>query len=211
MLTAARVAALVLSLVGLAATAYAGTREEPALPGGPARSAGPAFSDPTRIDNPYLPISRHRRCESRGRAADGTRERSVRTRLERRRPFAIGGHRVDAVIIRDEAYEDGELVESTLDYLAQADDDTVHYLGEDVRNLAGGKLVDTQGSWRYGEDTDRLGVAMPSAPRLGSQWRFEDVPGVTTESDRVEEVGLRTRSTPASSRTSSGMTHAGCR
>jgi hypothetical protein len=34
---------------------------------------------------------------------------------------------------------------------------------------------------------------MPANPLLGAQWRFEDVPGITVESDRVEEVGLRAR------------------
>ena len=28
---------------------------------------------------------------------------------------------------------------------------------------------------------------------MGTQWRSEDVPGITTESDRVEETGLRVR------------------
>ena len=34
---------------------------------------------------------------------------------------------------------------------------------------------------------------MPARPRVGARWRFEDVPGITTESNRVEEVGLRAR------------------
>ncbi len=34
---------------------------------------------------------------------------------------------------------------------------------------------------------------MPARPTLGRQWHFEDVPGLTTESNRVEEVGLRTK------------------
>ncbi len=34
---------------------------------------------------------------------------------------------------------------------------------------------------------------MPAKPKLGGQHRFEDVPGVTTESNRVEEIGLRAK------------------
>jgi hypothetical protein len=156
--------------------------------------SGPVFSDPARIDNPYLPLTAHRRCVLRGRADDGTRERSVRTPLKRTKRFDVDGQRVDAAIVRDDDYEDGELVERTFDYFAQADDGTVYYLGEDVDNYRRGKVVGHGGSWLYGRDTDVLGVAMPADPRLGAQWRFEDVPGVTTESDRVEETGMRARS-----------------
>jgi hypothetical protein len=155
--------------------------------------AGPVFSHPATIDNRFLPLTAHRRCELRGRADDGTRERVVRTVLKRTKRFEIAGQRVDAAVIRDDAYEDGELVERTHDYFAQADDGTVHYLGEDVDNYRRGKVVNHRGSWLFGRDTDMLGVAMPANPKVGDQFRFEDVPGVTTESDRVEETGMRAR------------------
>jgi hypothetical protein len=158
--------------------------------GGP---AAPEFSHPAQIDNPYLPLTAQRRCVIRGRADDGTRQRSVRTVLERTKRFDVEGQRVDAAIVRDDDYEDGKLTERTLDYFAQADDGTVHYFGEDVDNYRRGKVVDHDGSWLYGRDTDVLGVAMPPDPQVGDQWRFEDVPGVTTESDRVEETGMRAR------------------
>jgi len=32
---------------------------------------------------------------------------------------------------------------------------------------------------------------MPADPKVGDQFRFEDVPRITTESDRVEELGMR--------------------
>ena len=153
----------------------------------------PRFSKPTTIDNRYLPLTAHRRCELRGRTDDGTRERSVKTLLSRTKRFVVGGQQVDAAIIRDNANEDGKLVESTLDYYAQADDGTVFYMGEDVTDIRDGKVLNNRGTWLYGRNTDRMGVAMPPSPKLGDQWRFEDVPGITTESNRVEEIGLRAR------------------
>jgi hypothetical protein len=156
-------------------------------------SALPGFSSPTTIDNPYLPLSKYKRCELRGRADDGTRERNTLTRLRRTRAFTVGEQRVEALIIRDRAYEDGRLVEDTLDYFAQADDGTVHYLGEHVDNIRRGRVVSHHGSWLYGRDTDVLGVIMPANPQVGDQWRSEDVPGITIESDRLEETGLRAR------------------
>lgn len=129
----------------------------------------------------------------RGRAEDGTRERSVKTILRRKKTFTFEGQQVRTVVLRDNAYEDGELVESTFDYFAQSDEGTVYYFGEQVKNLRNGRVVNTDGTWLYGRDTNRLGVAMPDEPQLGQQWNFEDVPGLTTESNRVEETDLRTK------------------
>jgi hypothetical protein len=153
-----------------------------------AHSAPPApvFSHPATIDNRYLPLTAHHRCELRGGG-----EHVVRTVLERTKRFDVTGQGVDAVVIRDKSYEDGKLVERTFDYFAQSDDGTVYYLGEDVDNIRRGKVVNHHGSWLYGRDTDVPGVAMPPDPNVGDQWRFEDVPGITTESDRVEETGMR--------------------
>jgi hypothetical protein len=148
----------------------------------------PVFSHPATIDNPYLPLTTHRRCVLRGRG-----QRSVRTLLDRTRRFDIDGRAVDAAIIRDDGFQDGRLVERTLDFFAQSDDGTVYYLGEKVSNIRHGKVVDHAGSWLFGRDTDVPGVAMPADPQVGDQFRPEDVPGITTESDRVEELGLRLR------------------
>jgi hypothetical protein len=151
------------------------------------------FGDPTTIDNPYLPLTKFARCELRGVQDDGTRERSVKTLLKRTRSFMIDGRGVEAAVIEDRAFEDGRLVERTLDYFAQGDDGAVYYLGEHVDNIRRGRVVDHGGTWLYGKHTDVLGVAMPANPQLGDQWRFEDVPGITTESNRLEETGLRIR------------------
>jgi hypothetical protein len=156
-------------------------------------AAAAPFSVPTTIDNTYLPLSKWKSCELRGVQDDGTRERNTLTRLKRTRAFSVDGQRVETLIIRDRAYEDGRLVEDTLDYFAQAEDGTVHYFGEHVDNIRRGRVVNHHGSWLYGRDTDVLGVIMPRDPQVGDQWRSEDVPRITIESDRLEETGLRAR------------------
>jgi hypothetical protein len=189
-------ATAVLVVVGLGVTGCGSETTEKrhaARAVGAARELVPTFSHPGRIDNRYLPITAWKTCVMRGRTVDGEKEKSVRTVLKRRKTFTIGDQQVGTVVVRDDAYEDSELVESTLDYFAQADDGTVYYVGEQVKNLSDGRVVNTEGTWLYGVDTDRLGVAMPPEPQLGQQWHFEDVPGVTTESNRVEETGLRTK------------------
>ncbi len=132
------------------------------------------------IDNPYLPLSSFERCELRGGG-----ERVVRTLLDRTRRFRVGGEDVDAAVVEDRAFAGGELVERTLDYFAQESDGTVLYLGEHVDNYEDGRVADHDGTWLYGRDTKTAGVAMPADPRVGTRFRFEDVPGITTESNTV--------------------------
>lgn len=142
------------------------------------------FSDPTNIDNRYYPLTEWDRCELRGKE-DGERVRVIRRLLDRTRTFEHRGRRFRAAVIEDKAFEGGELAERTLDYFAQGDGGTVYYLGEHVENYKNGKVVNHNGTWLYGKHTDRMGVGMPARPRVGSRWRHEDVPGITTESDEV--------------------------
>jgi hypothetical protein len=152
----------------------------------------PRFGDARRIDNPYLPLTKFRRCELRGQE-DGTPLRVILTRLDVTEPFTVGDQTVRTAVIEDREFEDGELVERTLDYFAQADDGTVYYFGEDVDDYENGKVIGHKGAWRYGRDTKTLGVAMPASPQVGDRWRFEDVPGITIESDQVMERLARVR------------------
>lgn len=147
-------------------------------------SSGAGFSNPTRIDNPYAPLTKFRRCEYAGKEG-GTTSRGIRTRLSRTKTFRVDDKAVEAAVFNDRAYENGELVESTFDYFAQDDAGTVFYLGEDVTNYENGKVADHDGTWLLGRDTDKLGVLMPADPKVGDRWRFEDVPGITVESNTL--------------------------
>lgn len=200
-MVAAVTAAVAAASVTLAAAGGSGSSSTaPATAADPSRVAAlqappatPTFSNPRTIDNRYLPLTAKKRCTFRGKTTDGSEERSVLTRLARTKRFTVAGQQVDAAVFQDKAFEAGKHVETALDYYAQADDGTVYYLGEHVRNIKNGKLVNTEGTWLLGKHTNVPGVAMPANPQLGSQWHFEDVPGITTESNTVEETGLRTR------------------
>jgi len=145
---------------------------------------GPTFSDPTRIDNPYLPLSKFHRCTLRGHE-DDQRLLIRRTVLDRTRTFVVDGSPIEAMVVKDRVHADGELIESTHDFFAQSDDGDVRYLGERVDNIRGGRVVDHHGSWLYGRDTNRLGVLMAARPHPGRHWLSEDAPPITVEHDRV--------------------------
>ena len=100
-----------------------------------ATGAVSGFSDPRTIDNPYLPLSKFtlRVPRPSGRRHPRAQRREAPEALAGvhcERPARRGGRD------QDRAFEDGRLVEETLDYFAQADDGTVHYFGEHVDNVA---------------------------------------------------------------------------
>ncbi len=149
-----------------------------------AGSRAPTFGDPTRIDNPYLPLSEFRRCTLRGQE-DGERLRIKRKVLDRTRRFDVAGAAVETMVVKDRVWADGELIESTHDFFAQDDEGTVHYFGERVDNLHDGRVVNHDGSWLFGRDTNVIGVLMPAKPQKGDRWRSEDAPPITVEHDRM--------------------------
>jgi hypothetical protein len=156
-------------------------------------AAEPLFSNPTRITNPWLPISSTPRTELRG-VKEGVKVRSVRTLLDRTKEFRVDGEVVQAAILEDRAFENGRLHEVALDYYAQADDGTVYYMGEDVDiyDKAGKKVVSHEGAFLYGRDTKTLGIAMPANPTPGARFTFERIPGTGSETNRVVARDART-------------------
>ena len=60
----------------------------------------PTFTNPTRIDNPYLPLSRFSRCTLRGHEGN-QRLRIKRQVLDRTRTFIVAGAAVEAMVVRD--------------------------------------------------------------------------------------------------------------
>jgi hypothetical protein len=147
-------------------------------------AAAASFTNPTAIDNPYLPLSKFHRCTYSGQE-DGARQVIKRTVLDRTRSFVVDGVPVEAMVVKDRVHEEGELIEDTHDFFAQDDRGAVRYLGERVRDIRDGRVVGHGGSWLFGRDTDRIGVLMPAHPRRGHRWLSENAPPITVEHDRV--------------------------
>ena len=175
-------AGLIAVVIGLVTAACGDSRDLQAPNPGP--GAGLRFSHPTRITNPWLPLSVRRCAEFRG-VDDGRQARSVRRLLPTTHTFTIAGQRARAAIVEDRSYEGGLLREVALDHYAQADDGTVYYLGEDVDYYERGRVVSHEGAFRYGRDTRALGVAMPARPLAGQRFAIEDISGQGSEHNTV--------------------------
>ncbi len=156
--------------------------------GAAADSNPPSFSDPTRIDNPYLPLSKFTSCTLKGH--EGAQMLRIKRKvLDRTRTFDVEGVPVEAMVVKDRVWADGKLIERTIDFFAQDDEGTVHYLGENVDNIRDGQVVDHHGGWLYGRDTQKLGVLIPAVTHVGVHWLSEDAPPITVEHDRIVSDG----------------------
>ena len=159
-------------------------------------SAKMKFSHPRDITNPLLPLAYLKQDILEGTEA-GAKVRVERTLLpEQHKTFTISGQTVESLVMEDREFKNGALEEVTLDYFAQDDEGNVYYLGEDVDEYANGKVTGHEGAWLLGKDTQNPGVIIPAHPKVGDQFKSEDVNKEITENDEVVSVS-ETVSVPA--------------
>ncbi len=152
--------------------------------------AAPKFTNPTNINNPYLPITAFDRCTLAGK--DGSQHLLVKRRLlSGTQTFTYAGQTFQAVKVLDRVFDTkaDEKIERTLDYFAQSDAGDVYYLGEDVNDYKHGKLVSHEGSWRLGVNTQVPGILMTAHPVVGQTFDSENVPNVVHETSTVQAIG----------------------
>jgi hypothetical protein len=165
------------------------------------RPAASARLDPARfsatVDHPLVPLSSIRLTVLAGSERTAKTGETVRLHVESRvlaRTARVAGVPVAVVEVRD--FEDGELVERTLDYYAQRDDGSVWYFGERVDDLEDGKVVGHAGQWLAGRGNAEAGLFMPAKPKVGDAFEQERAPGVAEDRSTVVATGLTVK-TPA--------------
>lgn len=152
--------------------------------------ATPKFTNPTSINNPYLPITAFRRCQLAG-PDQGQRLHITRTLLTGTQTFTYAGQTFQAVRVLDKVVDlkKGERIERTVDYFAQSDAGDVYYLGEDVNEYRHGKVINHEGQWRLGVNTQVPGILMTAHPAVGQMFDSENVPNVVHETSSVAGIG----------------------
>jgi len=133
------------------------------------------------IDNPYAPFPVGATWVYEGLTDEGDLERiEIEVLAETR---TIEG--IVATVVRDVVLIKGEVVEDTLDWLAQDQDGNVWYLGEVSKNFENDKLADLEGSWETGENDAKAGYWMIGNPTVGDAYRQEFL---LAEAEDIEEV-----------------------
>lgn len=136
------------------------------------------------IDNPWFPLTPGTTMIFEG-SADGTPLR-VETIVTRETRTILG---VECVVIHDLAYEDGEVIEDTIDWYAQDKDGNVWYFGEYSQEIEDGKVVGTHGSWEAGVDGAIPGIIMWADPQPGEPYSQELAPGIAEDMAQVVRTG----------------------
>lgn len=135
------------------------------------------------ISNVYAPFQPGRWWEYRKQTEDGVE----RVRVEvLNRPREIQG--VTVTTVRDRVWLDGELIEDTLDWVAQQRNGNVRYFGEIAKNFEDGLLANLDGSFEAGKNGAKSGIWVKAVPEFGEFYRQEWAPG--DAEDVVEVVDL---------------------
>jgi hypothetical protein len=124
------------------------------------------FSNPTQIDNRWLPMVPGTRLILEGTAND---EGEV---LSRRIEFTITDltkviNGVRTVVVLDKDFNDGQLVERELAFFAQDDAGNVWNLGEYPEEFEDGELLGAPETWIAGLAQAQPGIHMPANPQVG--------------------------------------------
>jgi hypothetical protein len=96
---------------------------------------------------------------------------------------------VNATVVHDQVFLNGELTEDTFDWFAQDRQGNVWYLGEDSKTLEHGQVVSTEGSWEAGVNGAAAGIVMLANPKSGLAYQQEFAAGVAEDNARV--LGLK--------------------
>jgi hypothetical protein len=98
---------------------------------------------------------------------------------------------VTCIVVHDQVFDDGELIEDTYDWYAEDKDGNVWYFGEDTKEYEEGVVVSTEGSWKGGVDDAKPGIFMKGSPEVGASYRQEYYEG---EAEDMAEVTSLTAS-----------------
>jgi hypothetical protein len=149
------------------------------------------------VDHPLVPLSSVRVTVFEGVERDAKTGEEIRLRIESHvldKTERVAGVPVTVVEVKD--FENGELVERTLDYYAEREDGSVWYFGERVDDYEGGEIVGHGGQWLAGERGAKPGLFMPAKARVGATFEQERAPGVAEDRSTIVAIGLSV-TTPA--------------
>jgi hypothetical protein len=127
------------------------------------------------VDNKYLPLIPGQTLVYEKMTPEGLEHIEVTTLNETRE---IDGFLCR--VVKDFVTFDGEVIEDTIDWIAQrvsglpaCDTGDVWYFGEIAQNFEDGFLDNLDGTWRTGKDDAKPGIIMPATPEVGDVYRQE--------------------------------------
>jgi hypothetical protein len=147
------------------------------------------------IDNPYFPLPEGQQTVLEGN--DEGEQIKVQITVLSATEVVAG---VTTRVVEESEWVNGEQVEISRNYFAQAADGTVCYFGEQVDNYEAGQVANHNGSWRADDAGAGPGIQMPAQPKVGTRFAMENAPGVAQDETAITALG-DTIETPAGSYT----------
>ena len=132
------------------------------------------------IDNPFMPLVPGTTFVYRAETPDGTEINNVFVTHDTKQILGV-----TCTVVHDTVMLDGVLTEDTFDWFAQNKSGSVWYFGEDSKELSGGVVVSTEGSWEAGVDGALPGIVMQAIPRKGAAYRQEFAADVAEDMAKV--------------------------
>lgn len=113
--------------------------------------------------------------------------------------------KVNCLVVNDVVSEEGQLIEDTDDWYAQAHNGDIYYCGENAKDYAyfkGDKpqvaeLVEIDGSFKHGVNRAKAGILMFAAPVVGTSYRQEFALGDAEDGAEVMSTTYRHGADPA--------------
>jgi hypothetical protein len=140
------------------------------------------------IDNAFFPLPVGHRVVLEGE--EGSAHLLVRiTSLDETETVAG----IETRVVEEFESKDGNVVEISRNFFAQATDGTLCYFGEDVDIYDGdGNVTSHSGAWRAGEGENQPGVFMPTTLEVGLAFQQEVAPGIAEDQAKVIALGEAT-------------------
>ena len=138
----------------------------------------------TVVDNPYWPLPVGARWVYEATTPDGVERTEVEVLAETHRVWGV-----DARVVRDTVYRNGEMIEDTRDWYAQDRRGNVWYLGEDTAEYENGEIVSHAGAWEAGVGGALPGIVMWANEFPEGPYRQEYLPGVAEDMGEIAEAG----------------------
>ncbi|MCE9594785.1 MAG: hypothetical protein K8S98_11390 [Planctomycetes bacterium] len=135
------------------------------------------------VDNPFYPLVPGTTLKYVEEDRGEVKENEITTLKETK--VVMG---VTCVVVHDVVTRKGVVAEDTYDWVAQDEDGTVWYFGEDTKEISPGGLVSTLGSWEAGVDGAQPGILMPAHPKAGEPYRQEYLLGVAEDMGQVVAI-----------------------
>lgn len=137
-----------------------------------------------RVTNPYFTLTPGTKMVYEKRA-DGEIER-VEVFVTDEKKTVMG---VQTTVVWDRVWVDDELEEDTKDWFAQDSEGNVWYFGEDSKEISGGQVVSSAGSWEAGIGGALPGIVMKAAPKVGDSYFQEYYKGEAEDRGDVLALG----------------------